>query len=94
MSAQPPLPDEARWFPEETSRFGVLARRVWDTPLAHGSAVSPSSVTQPDSFDLCGPLPTGTHLLEASAGTGKTYAIAALTTRYIAEGVVSISRSC
>ena len=37
-------------------------------------------------FDLSGPLPTGTTLLEASAGTGKTYAIAALVTRYVAEG--------
>ncbi len=36
-------------------------------------------------FDLTGPLPTGTTLLEASAGTGKTYAIAALATRYLAE---------
>ena len=25
-------------------------------------------------FDLLGPLPTGTTVLEASAGTGKTYA--------------------
>jgi exodeoxyribonuclease V beta subunit len=38
------------------------------------------------SFDVCGPLPTGVTVLEASAGTGKTYAIAALAARYIAEG--------
>ncbi|SJN36110.1 UvrD-helicase domain-containing protein [Luteococcus japonicus] len=37
-------------------------------------------------FDLCGPLPTGTCVLEASAGTGKTYAITALAVRYLAEG--------
>ena len=37
-------------------------------------------------FDLCGPLPTGVTVLEASAGTGKTYAIAALAARYVAEG--------
>ncbi|NHB85915.1 UvrD-helicase domain-containing protein [Tessaracoccus sp. HDW20] len=37
------------------------------------------------AFDLTGPLPGTTSLLEASAGTGKTYAIAALTTRFIAE---------
>ncbi|MGY1690362.1 UvrD-helicase domain-containing protein [Geodermatophilus sp. SYSU D01105] len=36
--------------------------------------------------DLRGPLPTGTSVLEASAGTGKTYTIAALVTRYLAEG--------
>jgi exodeoxyribonuclease V beta subunit len=37
-------------------------------------------------FDVCGPLPTGVTVLEASAGTGKTYTIAALTARYIADG--------
>jgi exodeoxyribonuclease V beta subunit len=39
------------------------------------------------SFDACGPLPTGVTVLEASAGTGKTYTIAALATRYVADGV-------
>jgi exodeoxyribonuclease V beta subunit len=39
-----------------------------------------------EPFDLLGPLPTGTTLLEASAGTGKTYAVGALVTRYVAEG--------
>ena len=40
------------------------------------------------SFELLAPLPTGptTTVLEASAGTGKTYALAALVTRYVAEG--------
>ncbi|HWI75413.1 MAG TPA: UvrD-helicase domain-containing protein, partial [Baekduia sp.] len=37
-------------------------------------------------FDPCGPLPAGVTVLEASAGTGKTYAIATLATRYVAEG--------
>jgi exodeoxyribonuclease V beta subunit len=37
------------------------------------------------SFDVCGPLPTGVTVLEASAGTGKTYTIAALAARYVAE---------
>jgi exodeoxyribonuclease V beta subunit len=40
-----------------------------------------------DDFDICGPLPTGVTVLEASAGTGKTYTIAALATRYVAEGM-------
>ncbi len=44
------------------------------------------------AFDLEGPLPTGTSLLEASAGTGKTYAIARLVSRYLAEGVATIDR--
>ena len=41
-------------------------------------------MTEP--FDVCGPLPTGVQLLEASAGTGKTWTIAALAARYVAEG--------
>jgi exodeoxyribonuclease V beta subunit len=43
-----------------------------------------------DVFDLCGPLPEGTVVLEASAGTGKTHAIAALAARYLADGVARI----
>src|SRR5487761_1169007 len=43
-------------------------------------------------FDICGPLPgPGVTVLEASAGTGKTYTIAALVTRMVAEGVASLS---
>ena len=40
-----------------------------------------------DAFDVCGPLPTGVTVLEASAGTGKTYTIAALAARYVADGI-------
>jgi exodeoxyribonuclease V beta subunit len=40
-----------------------------------------------DTFDLSGQLPQGVTVLEASAGTGKTFTIAALTARYVAEGV-------
>jgi hypothetical protein len=38
-------------------------------------------------FDLCGLLPRGVTLLEASAGTGKTFAVAALVARLVADGV-------
>jgi exodeoxyribonuclease V beta subunit len=38
------------------------------------------------AFDVCGPLPTGVTVLEASAGTGKTFTIAGLAARYVAEG--------
>ncbi len=38
------------------------------------------------SFSLHDPLPSGTTVLEASAGTGKTYTIAALAVRFLAEG--------
>jgi exodeoxyribonuclease V beta subunit len=43
-------------------------------------------------FDVCGPLPSGVTVLEASAGTGKTYTIAALAARYIAEGHVTLDQ--
>ena len=45
-------------------------------------------------FDLLGPLPTprSTTVLEASAGTGKTFALAGLVTRYVAEGVATLDQ--
>ncbi len=45
-----------------------------------------------NAFDVCGDLPTGTTVLEASAGTGKTFTIAALTARYVAEGAADLSQ--
>ncbi|NMO91991.1 UvrD-helicase domain-containing protein [Actinomycetospora sp. TBRC 11914] len=42
-------------------------------------------------FDVLGRLPQGTTVLEASAGTGKTYTIAALAARYVAEAGVPLS---
>ena len=45
-----------------------------------------------DVFDISDPLPTGTTLLEASAGTGKTWTIGALVTRYVAEGVALLEQ--
>lgn len=39
----------------------------------------------PQAFSITGPLPTGTTLIEASAGTGKTWTVAGLVTRYVAE---------
>ncbi len=48
-------------------------------------------MTAARGFDLLGPMPTGTTVLEASAGTGKTYAIVGLAARYIAEGLAEIS---
>jgi exodeoxyribonuclease V beta subunit len=47
--------------------------------------------TGTDVFDVCGALPSGTTVLEASAGTGKTFTIAALATRYVAEGAAELS---
>ena len=42
---------------------------------------------EPREFNVCGPLPTRVTVLEASAGTGKTYTIAALAARYVADGI-------
>ena len=46
------------------------------------------------TFDLQGPLPAArtTTVLEASAGTGKTFALAGLVTRYLAEGVATLDQ--
>ncbi len=48
----------------------------------------------PRRFDLVGPLPApgSTTVLEASAGTGKTFALAGLVTRYVAEGVATLDQ--
>jgi exodeoxyribonuclease V beta subunit len=46
-----------------------------------------STTASDRSFEICGPLPSGVTVLEASAGTGKTYTVAALAARYVAEGV-------
>ena len=52
------------------------------------------STTRARRFDLLGPLPApgSTTVLEASAGTGKTFALAGLVTRYIAEGVATLDQ--
>ena len=49
-------------------------------------------MTAPSTFAPTGPLPSGRVALEASAGTGKTWTIAALTTRYVAEKAVPIEQ--
>ncbi|WP_018598668.1 exodeoxyribonuclease V subunit beta [Mycobacterium sp. 155] len=45
-------------------------------------------------FDLLGPLPSRntTTVLEASAGTGKTFALAGLVTRFVAEGAATLDQ--
>ncbi len=48
------------------------------TALSTGVPVGPA-------FDLFGELSFGTTVLEASAGTGKTFTIAALVVRFVAE---------
>ncbi|MPZ73004.1 MAG: AAA family ATPase [Nitriliruptorales bacterium] len=46
----------------------------------------PQGLEAVEDFDVCGDLPTGVTLLEASAGTGKTFAIASLAARFVAAG--------
>src|ERR1700756_2100068 len=47
-----------------------------------------------DRFDILDPLATqrSTTVLEASAGTGKTFALAGLVTRYLAEGEATLDQ--
>ena len=64
-------------------------------PVSIDASSSNGSATvelQPAEFDICGPLPSGVTVLEASAGTGKTYTIASLAARYVATG--SRSNAC
>ena len=61
-----------------------LAQSIWGAihGLASVDKVRRQMIAAP--FDLNGPLPNGRTLIEASAGTGKTYSIAALVTRFVA----------
>lgn len=51
----------------------------------------PTTTSTVAKFDLFADLPTGTTVLEASAGTGKTYAIVGLATRFVAEGAATLA---
>ncbi|WP_225727533.1 MULTISPECIES: UvrD-helicase domain-containing protein [unclassified Nocardia] len=51
-----------------------------------------SRIDTAEPFDPIGSLPTGTTVLEASAGTGKTHAIVGLAVRYVAEAGVDITQ--
>ena len=50
----------------------------------------PIALAAVDTFDIAADLRPGTTLLEASAGTGKTWTIAALVTKHIASGDVRL----
>ncbi|MBB5917147.1 exodeoxyribonuclease V beta subunit [Nocardia transvalensis] len=84
--------DEVR---EDATSAGVDEATAVDdvsaTPTdAEGSAPSVEGV-EGERFELCGELPRGTTVLEASAGTGKTYAIVGLAVRFVAEVGVDVS---
>lgn len=67
--------------------FSLEELVVAPEPAHEVSTSAPSQL-----FELCGPLPTGTTVVEASAGTGKTYAIVGLAVRFVAEAQVPVSR--
>ncbi|KLN34001.1 exodeoxyribonuclease V [Cellulosimicrobium funkei] len=67
---------------------GATSRTATDGAAPHAGHVGRSGT--PRRFDPFGDLPSGTVVLEASAGTGKTHTIATLTTRYVAEGVAAL----
>ncbi|MGK8556913.1 UvrD-helicase domain-containing protein [Nocardia gipuzkoensis] len=52
----------------------------------------PAAAFEAAAFEPYGPLPTGTTVLEASAGTGKTHAIVGLAVRYVAEAGIEVSQ--
>ncbi|MGN6252439.1 MAG: UvrD-helicase domain-containing protein [Marmoricola sp.] len=62
--------------------------------MNHPATSATSATTGPPAFDLLEELPTapGTTVLEASAGTGKTWTIGALVTRHVAEGLATLDQ--
>lgn len=87
----------------EVADVAVLGEGLWGTEervdvvsgRGGGGAGVEFGAGMPDSgdgFALTGPLPVGTTVLEASAGTGKTYAIVGLAVRFVAEAGVDISQ--
>ena len=89
------MPADAAARRRAVERRAAPARPARRAPVAaaarrRGEGRAPVSTDACRAFDICDPLPTGTTLLEASAGTGKTWTIGALVTRYVAEGVVTL----
>ena len=83
----------ARREPATAGRGRAVALRapraaaVGRAARARGGERAVSVELAPAEFDVCGPLPSGVTVLEASAGTGKTYTIASLAARYVADGI-------
>src|SRR3954447_16243864 len=67
--------------------LGHRVRRLRAPAVGSSPRMGAGGAPMSDAFDLCGPLPTGVTVLEASAGTGKTFTIAALAARYVADGI-------
>ena len=89
------LAGRARAAGGEPTRFGALALRLWGPLLQWRTWCADDRRPRARRRSTCcGPLPTGTTVLEASAGTGKTFTIAALVARYVAEGVARSTSCC
>ena len=58
------------------------------------TVVSPDAWRRPAPFDIRDPLPGGFTVREASAGTGKTWSLAGLVTRFVAEQGLAASELC
>ncbi|WP_084534728.1 UvrD-helicase domain-containing protein [Nocardia yamanashiensis] len=84
--AAEPLPDGGEGSEGETDLFGGALGGVAEVVRD----VEPGAEAE-GRFVLTGALPVGTTVLEASAGTGKTYAIVGLAVRFVAEQGVDIS---
>ena len=86
-------------MPAETRGSALYAHRLWDglldargdrRPMTDATAVPPAA--GPAVVRRLRRAAARHDAAEASAGTGKTFTIAALTTRYVAEGVLPIDR--
>ena len=74
----------------ERSSFPDYARRLWGPiPPAAGGEVG---MTGAGPYDPYAPIPAGRTVIEASAGTGKTFTIAAVVTRLVAEEGLPLER--
>ena len=90
LLAEPPRADEEGhgWECTETHpRRSLRAADVGRPARARGDRADDQHTEASCRSTSAAPLPTGVTVLEASAGTGKTYTIAALAARYVAEGI-------
>ena len=84
LLAAPVPPRRGRPAPPRPLRLAALGPADRRRPRTDQGAVSM------ETFDIAADLRPGTTLLEASAGTGKTWTIAALVTKHIASGDVRL----
>ncbi len=89
LVTEAPLPDESGpGWSDDATRIGRLALRLWE-PILDAAARRPTGATMvdaPPEFDPRVPVPPGVTVLEASAGTGKTHAVASILVAEVAAG--------